>query len=204
MWDEPSTRREPLHGLSGPVTAREAFREIWPEALARDPAPRLMLVTSGEDIGPDGRSGLWEFQLDLPTRVAHATYGIGFDDDPDAASGVLLLVEHLRPFVPPDDPWDLMRMGEEAARARRAEHWRRLLAGRTALPIAFYDSPQAAAALTAQGVRWEPGRGLYLAGKSLVSGDAVWSVQVGSEAITTPWAPPALPPPGRDLLPPPA
>jgi hypothetical protein len=202
MWDEPSTRREPVHGSAGPLTAREAFRLIWSEALTRDPAPRLMLVTSWEDVAADGRSGLWEFQLDLPTRVAHATYGVGFDDDPDAAAGVLLLVEHLRPFVPPDDPWDLMRMGEDAARARRAEHWRRLLAGRTPLPVPFHDSPQAAAALTAQGVRWEADRGLYLAGKSLVSGDPVWSVQIGSEAFTTPWAPLALPPAPGGLLPP--
>ena len=94
-------------------------------------------------------------------------------------------------------------MGEDAARARRADHWRRLLAGRTALPIPFHDSPQAAAALAAQGVRWEAGRGLYLAGKSLVSGDAVWSVQVGSEVLTTPWAPLALPPANAGLLSPP-
>ena len=73
MWDEPSTRREPVRGPTGPLTAREAFRLIWSEAQSRDPAPRQMLVTSGEDITADGRSGLWEFQLDLPIRVAHAT-----------------------------------------------------------------------------------------------------------------------------------
>jgi hypothetical protein len=70
-------------------------------------------------------------------------------------------------------------------------HWQRQLAGRVPLPLPGYDSPQAVAALRAQGVTL--GLGCYLGARVQVDGSAVWYVHAGDEVRTTPFGPAALP-----------
>jgi hypothetical protein len=189
--DEVQVQRTPLRDVDVPLTAHEALRWAWPAARERDPAARLVLITSEEDLDTAGRSRLWEFQVDLPNRRAQATLRVGMDDDPDDEDSGVALVEIVRPFVPPGDLWDIMAQGEDAVRRHVLTHWQRQLAGRLPLPLPGYDSPHAVAALRAQGVTL--GLGCYLGARVQVDGSAVWYLHAGDEVRTTPFAPAALP-----------
>ena len=193
--DEIQVQRTRLRDVDVPMTAHEALRWAWRAARDHDPAARLVLITSGEDLDSAGRSRLWEFQVDLPDRRAQATLRVGMDedadDDPDDEAGGVLLVELVRPFVPPGDLWDLMAQGEAAVRRHVLTHWQRQLAGRLPLPLPGYDSPQAVAGLRAQGVAL--GLGCYLGARVQVDGSAVWYIHAGDEVRTTPFGPAALP-----------
>ena len=204
--DTVEVQRTVLRDADLPLTAHEALRWAWPAAQARDPEARLVLITSGEDLDAAGRAGLWEFQVDLPARRAHATLRVGAGDeaddadDPDApAAGGCVLLEQVRPFVPPGDLWELMRQGEAAVQRHVLLQWQRQLAGRPPLPLPCYDSPRALAALRAAGA--EPGHGCYLGARVQVDGTAVWYLPAADRVFTTPFGPAALPPGAPALLP---
>jgi hypothetical protein len=200
--DEVQVQRTRLRDVDVPLTAHEALRWAWPAAREHDPAARLVLITSGEDLDTAGRSRLWEFHVDLPNRRAQATLRVGEDDDADDEDGGVLLVEMVRPFVPPGDLWDLMAQGEDAVRRHVLTHWQRQLAGRLPLPLPGYDSPQAVSALRAQGVALR--LGCYLGARVQVDGSPVWYLHAGDEVRITPFGPAALPAGSPGALEPPS
>ena len=195
MLTEPRERRTPLRDLAVPLTAQAAFREAWPAATQYDPDARLVLITSGEDLDGAGQAGLWEFFVDLPGRQAQGTFSVGrveVPEDDDLEYSPILL-EQVRPFVPPGDLWEVLRQGEAATRRYYTAQWLKHLAGRPALPVPFYDSSRAVPALAAQGVEFGR-RGQYLGARVQVTGEAVWYIQVGEDVVVTAFAPLALPP----------
>ncbi|HUS15030.1 MAG TPA: hypothetical protein VM536_08450 [Chloroflexia bacterium] len=197
---EVETRRTLLRDVDGPVTAHAALRIAWPAATARDPAARMRLITSSEDLDEQGLASRWEFQLDYPARYAQATLTVGINPDSDDEDGRAdELVERVHPFVPPGDLWELMREGEEALRATLDAAWRRHLSGRPPLPLPGYDSPVAVAALLRQGAILRGGT--YLGARLQVTEEAVWYIQGEDQVYTTSFGPAALPPGAAAELP---
>ena len=148
----PSTTRRVVRDEPGPLTAHEAWEIVRPAARALDPRARLTVVTSGLDVSPEGRSFVWEFGVDLPSRKGAAQIGIepveGVGDIDDAP---VALVQRVRPLA-----------ASEIGR-------------RAALPERFRDSPEVVAEFASRGVDFVSGRtDMKLEGRVLPTGEAVW------------------------------
>lgn len=149
---ERSVTRRQVRDEPGPLTAHQARDMVWPIARGLDSAARLTLLTSGLDIGPDGRSFSWEFGFELPGRRAFALLGVepsgeGADIDGDP----IVLVQRIRPMSPTEAD------------------------GLPTLPERFRDSPEVVAELAAQSVDFVAGPSdMKLEARVLPSGEAVW------------------------------
>jgi hypothetical protein len=73
----------------GRVTAREALAHVYPAVLEISKKPILLLITSGSDIGAEGRSGTWEFVFHFPARFAQGVYSLEPRDPEGSDSGSL-------------------------------------------------------------------------------------------------------------------
>ena len=147
-----STTRRSVRDEPGPLTAHEAWALAEPAARALDPTAQLTLLTSGLDLGPDGRSFTWEFGFDLLRRKAYVLItiepsgeGEDIDDDP------VVLVQRVRPVD-----------GSELGR-------------RPALPERFRDSPEVVAEFASRGVDFVAGpTDMKLEGRVVATGESVW------------------------------
>lgn len=158
-----STTRRVVRDEPGPLTAHQAWEWVWPAIQALDPEARLTLLTSGLDIGPDGRSFTWEFGFEMPQRRGYALFSIepsGRDPDTDP----IILVERMHSMD----------------RAQMNQH--------PVLPALFRDSPEAVAELAAQGVDFVAGPSdMVLFARVQVSGRAVWVTDYWGEERAVPF-----------------
>jgi len=140
-----STTCPPVTATPGPRGAHAAWDLVRAHAQALDPKWRLVGITSGTDLRPDGRSATWEFVFDLPGREAMllATLAPPADADPDtAAPGLTLRVRTGRASGAP-------------------------------LPVPFRDSPEVVAGFAAEGVDFVAGpTDMKLEARVLASGPA--------------------------------
>lgn len=165
---ERSVTRRQVRDEPGPLTAHQARDMVWPVARALDSATRLTLLTSGLDIGPDGRSFSWEFGFALPGHRAFALFSVepsgeGADIDGDP----IVLVQRLRPMS-----------ATEAS-------------GLPTLPERFRDSPEVVAELAVQGVDFVAGPSdMKLEARVLPAGEAVWVTYHWDKPRMVPFAAP--------------
>jgi hypothetical protein len=126
-----SVTHEAISVAPGPTTAHQAWAHARPRAEAFDAKARLVLVTSGTDLRPDGRSSRWEFLFELPSRQATllASLAPPDDGDPDTAPARLTLRVQPAPGRAPGP----------------------------ALPSRFRDSPDVVAEFAANGVDFVAG-----------------------------------------------
>jgi hypothetical protein len=161
----PSTERRLVREQPGPTTAHEAWAIAGPEVKTVDASARLTFVASGLNIDHTGRSLTWEFMFVLPSLRAKA----------------------LMTLAPPDDADDVDRAPiHMTLRLTAAADGELKAAG---LPVAFRDSPEAVAELTAQGVDFVAGpTDMKLESRLLPSGQAVWVTYHGDAEITVPFS----------------
>src|SRR5918998_291721 len=97
----PMEKRTRLAGITGPVTASEAFAIADPVAKGYDADAFYHLMTAGERIDGEGFSDLWELFYMLPNARARATFAVGIDEhcDPDSEWEQRFLFEGTRPFA---------------------------------------------------------------------------------------------------------
>lgn len=190
MTEDPMEKRTRLAGITGPLTAREAFAIADPAAKGYDADAFCHLITAGERIDGKGLSDLWELFYMLPNARARATFRVGIDEhcDPDEEWEQRFLFEDVRPFAhhkPGDILGRLIRVGAFDVRAQ----WRRELERHAPLPVSFRDSPEAVRAFIADGENFASGDiHLTLQTRTLATGEAVWwSMAYGIE-YTTPFA----------------
>jgi hypothetical protein len=152
-------------GLTGAMTAHQAWAEAAPVAKALDPDAKLTLITSGLDMSPEGRSRTWEFIFFLPRRKATAM--LSLEPDPQSQD-----VDHAKVVL-------TQRTGAASA----------LDTQKPCFPDTFRDSPEVVAEFSAQGVDFIAGPSdMKLEGRVLPSGDAVWVTYDWDQERTTPFA----------------
>ena len=145
----------------GPLTARQALAAVLPAVEKTSRRSRLGLVTSGEDIGADGRSLRWEFLFAFPSRQAGGLFGVE-PCDIEASETALCLTSEVYPGVP---------------------------AFEQPLPLDFKDSPEAVAEMARAGVDWVAGSTrMTLASRRLPGGSLVWCTEMFGKEYTTPFA----------------
>lgn len=93
---QPSVTRKLIREDPGPLTVFDAWGYAKAEALSLDPEAKLILITSGTDIRPDGKSFTWEFLFFLNSRQARVslTYGPS-DDAADIESASVMVVKRV-------------------------------------------------------------------------------------------------------------
>ena len=147
----------------GPMTAREAWVLAVDEALALDPRARLILVSSGTDIRPDGRSRSWEFLFELEQRQARVLLSYAPDSHtPDIDIAPVMLTR---------------RVTRETGRLDAS------------LPFEFRDSPEVVDALGRAGVDFISGpTDLKIEGRLASGGVPVWSALAWGKEYHVPFA----------------
>jgi hypothetical protein len=146
----------------GPVTAREAWSIVSPIAMQLEKKAKLIFITSGLDIMPDGHSYSWEFIYILPGISAQALFTLSPPEHTeDVENAQIYLTQRLN-------------------RASRYE-----LQSACALPHLFRDSPEAVVELTGKGVDFVTGPSdMKLESRHLGSGEAVWVTYYWGEEYT--------------------
>ncbi len=131
----------------GPLTARGALQAVLPVVEKVSRRYQLRLVTSGEDIGADGRSLRWEFVFEFPSRHAGGVFGVE-PCDMEKSETALCITSEVAPRPP------------------RSE---------APLPLEFRDSPEVAAEMAKAGVDWVAGSTrMTLASRRTPDGALVW------------------------------
>ncbi len=159
---EPSVTKSEVPGLSGSMTAHQAWAVAVPVAKSKDPDARLTLITSGLDMNHLGCSRTWEFIFYLPKRVA--TMMLSLEPDPQSADvdcAPTILTQRINPASLVD-------------------------ARKPPFPDRFRDSPEVAAEFSADGVDFVAGpTDMKLEGRVLPSGEAVWVTYYWDREYTT-------------------
>lgn len=190
MTEDPIQKRTRLAGVTGSLTAREAFAVADPAAKGYDADAFCHLMTAGERIDGEGLSDLWELFYMLPNARARATFGVGIDEhcDPDEEWEQRFLFEAVRPFANHQPRGVLGRLIRGGAFDIRAQ-WRRELGRHAPLPVSFRDSPEAVRELIVQGEDFVSGDiHLTLQTRTLATGEAVWWSMAYGVEYTTPLA----------------
>lgn len=95
-----STSKQEVRSQPGPLTAHEAWAFARPEAQALDSNAQLILITSGTDIRPDGRSFTWEFLFQLTSRKARLLLSFEPSDTaPDPEQAPIMMVKRIMHFT---------------------------------------------------------------------------------------------------------
>ncbi|MFA5027237.1 MAG: hypothetical protein WC713_05130 [Candidatus Methylomirabilota bacterium] len=148
--DFPVITRTPS-GISGRMTAHQAWAVAAPMAKAADDGARLTLITSGLDLDRQGCSRTWDFLFYLPNRTLTMMLSL----EPDPQSEEL----EIGPVI-------VTTRTHKASSSDSA---------RPAFPDRFRDSPDVVAELSAHGVDFVAGPSdMKLEGRMRSSGDAVW------------------------------
>ncbi|MBN2469321.1 MAG: hypothetical protein JXN59_01255, partial [Anaerolineae bacterium] len=90
-------------GSRTPITARQAYERILPEARRFDRRARLTLIVSQQGLDGSGASAHWEFCFDLPHRQAtmNAEWILPWDEAADDYGAARIDIT-LRPFPAED------------------------------------------------------------------------------------------------------
>ncbi len=190
MIEDPIGKRTRLAGITGPLTASEAFVIVDPAAKGYDADAFCHLLTAGERINGEGLSDLWELFYMMPNARAKATLGVGIDEhcDPDEEWEQRFLFEDVRPFAHHEPGNILRRLIRGGAFDVRAQ-WRQELERHAPLPLPFRDSPEAVRTFIAQGEDFFSGDiHLTVQTKTLATGEAVWWSMAYGVEYTTPFA----------------
>lgn len=190
MIEEPIEKRTRLAGISGPVTAREAFAIADPAAKGYDADAFCHLMSAGERIDGEGVSDLWELFYMLPSARARAAFGVGIDEhcDPDSEWEQRYLFENLQPFARHEPGDTLGRLIPGRAFDVRAQ-WKQDLERHVPLPVPFRDSPEAVRTFMAQGEDFVSGDiHLTVQTRTLATGETVWWSMAYGVEYTTPLA----------------
>lgn len=164
----PSTSQRKIRDTPGPMTAHEAWAMVSPIARKLDASAQLRLITSGLDIGPDGRSFTWEFLFLLPGVRARALLTVSPAVE---AENIDVAPIHL-----------FQRLSHAAAVELKSE---------SSLPQQFRDSPEVVAALAAQGVDFVSGPSdMKVESRIRPDGTPVWVTYDWDEERFTPFTSP--------------
>lgn len=190
MTEQPIEKRTRLAGITGPITARDAFAISDPVAKSYDADAFCHLMNAGERINSEGISDLWELLYLFPGERARAIFGVGIDEhcDPDEEWELRYLFEGVRPFVRHEPGGILGRLIRSGAFDVRAQ-WQRELERHAPLPVPFRDSPEAVRMFIAQGEDFVSGDiHLTVQTRTLATGEAVWWSMAYGVEYTTPFA----------------
>jgi hypothetical protein len=158
---KPSVSKRPS-GLSGPITLHEALAVALPAATEIDAKARLVFITSGLDMQPDGRSRTWEFIFVLPDRIATVMLSLEPDiqlEDPDEASTILT-----------------KRVNPASSNDMKCP----------SLPTQTRNSPEVVSEFSSKGVDFVAGpTDMKIESRTLPSGDIVWVTYYFDQELTT-------------------
>lgn len=128
---------------SSPLSAREAFNEVWPEIEKFDAQAKLRSVQSEGDVLPDGRAHGWAFYVD---GISHRAKGVFRWHLSESGSE---MVRELAPFPAIGSPIHrIFSMGHGGEKMLVAA-WKKMREDAFDLPINFEDSTEVAASLCA-------------------------------------------------------